>query len=277
VEGAASKTAQPALSLAKIKALRVPLPTLPEQRRIVEILDRAEALRAKRRAALAHLDTLIQSIFIDLFGDPATNPKGWQQIVLGDVIKAASDGPHVSPTYCDSGIPFLSTRHIRPGEIEWTDLKFISSADAEVQWRKRKPEKDDVLYTKGGTTGIAAAVETDRPFAIWVHIALLKTDLQKAEPRWLEAMLNSTYCYGQSQVLTHGIANRDLGLTRMVNIKMYLPPLSVQRDFTRRVIALEKLKDLQRSALAELDSLFATLQHRAFRGELCDGRRSATA
>ncbi len=260
--------AQPGVNATTLKALEIPLPPLPEQRRIAEVLDRAEALRANRRAALAQLDSLTQAIFLDMFGDPTSNPKGWASIQLGDVVFSASDGPHVSPIYVETGIPFLSTRHVRTSGISWSDLKFISEGDAHIHWRKCRPERGDILYTKGGTTGIAKAVDFDEPVAIWVHIALLKTDKSKVEPVWLEAMLNSPFCYTQSQRLTRGIANRDLGLTRMVTIKMYLPPTPLQREFARRVTAVEHLKTSHRSSLAELDSLFASLQHRAFRGEL---------
>ena len=91
-----------------------------------------------------------------------TLPNGWRWAVVGDVVHSALDGPHVSPIYASSGIPFLSTRHIRRGEIIWDDLKFISSEDAEQHWRKCKPEKGDILYTKGGTTGLAKAIDFDR-------------------------------------------------------------------------------------------------------------------
>jgi type I restriction enzyme S subunit len=101
-----------------------------------------------------------------------------------------------------------------------------------------------------------------------VHIALLKPQFEKVNSKWLESMLNSQYCYDQSQVLTHGIANRDLGLKRMVRIKMYLPPLPLQQTFATRIQAIEALKATHRTALAELDALFASLQQRAFAGEL---------
>jgi type I restriction enzyme S subunit len=256
------------LNKAKLQEVQIPLPPLPDQLRIVAVLDKAEELRARRRSALALLDEFNQAIFIEMFGNPATNPKGWPKIVLGDVIHKASDGPHVSPSYVESGIPFLSTRHIRPGIIEWVDLKFISNEDAEVHWRKCRPERGDILYTKGGTTGLAAVVDFDEPFAVWVHVALLKTDKTKVESHWLENMLNSSFCYQQSQRLTHGIANHDLGLQRMVKIEMFLPPISLQREFARRLSVVEKLKTAHRAALSELDDLFASLQYRAFRGEL---------
>lgn len=264
----ATGASYPAVSDRIVFESRLPLPPLEEQRRIAEILDRAEALRVKRRAALAQLDTLTQSIFLDLFGDPASNPKGWSRVEVGDVVFSASDGPHVSPEYSEEGIPFLSTRNVRAGEIIWEDLKFISPQDAEVHWRKCRPEVGDVLYTKGGTTGLAVAVTTTEPFALWVHVALLKPDASKVHPVWLESMLNTKFCYRQSQDLTHGIANRDLGLTRMVRIKMFLPPLQLQETFVHCVAAVKEVKARQQAAVRELDTFFLSLQHRAFRGEL---------
>ena len=258
----------PAVSDAKIKASKIPLPPLAEQERIAGILDAADALRAKRSEALAQLDTLLQSTFLDMFGDPVTNPMGWEQCVVGDVVHAAKDGPHVSPTYAESGVPFLSTRHIKPGEVVWEDLKYIDQDEANRQWKKCKPEFGDILYTKGGTTGIAARVTTSEPFAVWVHVALLKPIVKKVHPIWIEAMLNSAYCYTQSQRYTHGIANRDLGLKRMVKIQMYLPPLAEQRGFAAVVESIEQQRVRQRAHLAELDTLFASLQSRAFRGDL---------
>ena len=250
------------------KTSTIPLPPLAEQKRIAGILDATDALRAKRREALAQLDTLIQSTFLDMFGDPVTNPKGWEQCVVGDVVHAAKDGPHVSPTYAESGVPFLSTRHIKPGEVVWEDLKYIDQDEANRQWKKCKPEFGDILYTKGGTTGISARVTTSEPFAVWVHVALLKPIVKKVHPIWIEAMLNSAYCYTQSQRYTHGIANRDLGLKRMVKIQMYLPPLAEQRGFAAVVESIDEQKARQRAHLAELDTLFASLQSRAFRGDL---------
>jgi type I restriction enzyme S subunit len=256
------------IKLGHLTDATIPVPPLDEQRRIAEILDKADALRAKRRAALAQLDTLTQSVFLDMFGNPGTNPKGWRRATLGDVIFSCSDGPHVSPAYVEEGVPFLSTRHVRAGAVTWDDLKFITEADAEFHWKKCKPQRGDILYTKGGTTGLAAAVRTDRPFAIWVHIALLKPNPAMVESTWLESMLNNEYCYRQSQKLTHGIANRDLGLTRMVRIQIYLPPLSAQRQFGCRASAIDAHRSKQSLSGGQLDALFVSLQHRAFRGEL---------
>jgi type I restriction enzyme S subunit len=254
--------------LADLKKVEIPLPSLPEQRWIADILDQADVLRAKRRTALARLDALTQSVFLDMFGDPSTNPLQWPEVTVGDVTTSAMDGPHVSPIYADAGIPFISTRNVRRGEIIWQDLKFISPEEAEIQWRKCKPVRGDILYTKGGTTGLAAVVDTADPFAVWVHVAVVRPDHARVSSLWLEAMLNSQFCYQQSQRLTHGIANRDLGLTRMVKIRMFLPPKLLQDKFVARKTALDALISQNRLWLAEAESLFASLRHRAFAGEL---------
>ena len=252
----------------KFLANQIPLPPLAEQRRIASILDQADELRQKRQHAIEKLDQLLQATFIDMFGDPVSNPKGWNLGKLGDVIHSAKDGPHVSPNYSETGIPFLSTRHVRAGKIIWEDLKFITEEDAQIHWKKCKPTRGDILYTKGGTTGLAAVVDTDIDFAVWVHIALLKTNHDKVRAEWLVSMLNTQYCYEQSQRYTHGIANRDLGLKRMVNIEMYLPPLDEQDKFVNFKNKLMKNNVLFKNSSSSFEKLFKSLQNQAFSGTL---------
>ena len=256
------------LNKAKLSEVKIPLPPLEEQRRIASILDQADELRQKRQQAIEKLDQLLQATFIDMFGDPVSNPKGWNLGKLGDVIHSAKDGPHVSPSYSETGIPFLSTRHVRAGKIVWGDLKFITEEDAQIHWKKCKPTRGDILYTKGGTTGLAAVVDTDLDFAVWVHVALLKTNHDKVRSEWLVSMLNTQYCYEQSQRYTHGIANRDLGLKRMVNIEMYIPPLNEQDKFVNFKNKLLKNNLLFESSYSSLEQLFKSLQNQAFNGTL---------
>jgi len=124
------------------------------------------------------------------------------------------------------------------------------------------------LYTKGGTTGVAAVFDSDEEIAVWVHIALLKLKHNKVNPYWLENMLNSKYCYDQSQRYTHGITNQDLGLKRMVNIEMYLPPLQEQNKFHAAVKKIMNIASMNESYLQESENAFNSLLQRAFKGEL---------
>ena len=160
-----------------------------------------------------------------MFGDPVTNPMGWEVSTIGESCHYVKDGPHVSPKYVEdgTGIPFISTRNLVAGDgIDWSTAKYISEADYEVYTKKCKPEKGDMLYTKGGTTGIARYVDTERVFANWVHIAVLKFG-GVLNGVFFENMLNSDYCYQQSQLFTKGIANKDLVLGSMKQIKLYIP------------------------------------------------------
>ncbi|MBW4680609.1 MAG: restriction endonuclease subunit S [Microcoleus vaginatus WJT46-NPBG5] len=260
--------AQANINSKELSKLPIPLPPLPEQKRIVAILREVDEICRLRKQANEKAKQLLYSFFQEMFGDPSTNPKGWSYGTLRDVVNSVQDGPHVSPKYSHEGIPFLSTRNVRAGEIIWENLKFISRQDAERQWKKCKPVVGDILYTKGGTTGLAKVIDFDIEIAVWVHIALLKLDRIKVNPLWLENMLNSRFCYEQSQLLTHGIANRDLGITRIPNIKIYIPPLSLQEEFAAQAQEIRETISKQVEALTKADDLFQSLLAQAFTGEL---------
>jgi type I restriction enzyme S subunit len=118
----ASKTAQPALSLTKIKELPVPLPPLSEQKRIAAILDKADEIRRKREAAIAKLDQLAQSIFVEMFGELESNSKQLPTTVLKDICLRVTDGTHQAPKWQNDGIPFLFISNIVNSEITLGNL-----------------------------------------------------------------------------------------------------------------------------------------------------------
>ena len=140
------------------------------------------------------------------------------------------DGPHHSPTYLDGGIPFLSARNIKVDRWSLDDVKFISEDDYAEFSRRIIPEIGDVLYTKGGTTGIARAVDLQFRFQVWVHVAVLKVKRAKIVPAFLATALNSRGCYEQAQLFTRGATNQDLGLGRMKGIVLPLPTLPEQEQ-----------------------------------------------
>ena len=261
--------AQLGVNATTLKALLIPLPPLAEQRRIAEDLDRAEALCAKRRAALAQLDSLTQSLFLDLFGDPVSNPKGVKVVRLADVATRITDGVHQKPNYTENGVPFISVKDITTGKLIFDQCKFISVEDHERFTKHCKPERLDILYTKvGATYGRPAIVETDREFSIYVSVCLIKPRKDLIDPHFLTSALGTSAVKNQADRRIKGIGVPDLHLDQIQSFLIPLPSTGEQREFARRVRAVEKLKTAQRASLAELDALFATLQHRAFRGEV---------
>ncbi len=200
-------------------------------------------------------------------------PESWCWVELGHLTWSVKDGPHYSPKYSENGIPFISGGNIRPEGIDFDSAKYISKELHEELSQRCKPELGDVLYTKGGTTGIARVNTYDFEFNVWVHVAVLKITASTL-PFYLQQVLNSPFCYQQSQSFTHGVGNQDLGLTRMVNIRLPLCSVDEQAELVKRLEAklstLNHLENQLEEQLARSKALRQSILKRAFAGELID-------
>ncbi|UZQ50283.1 restriction endonuclease subunit S [Clostridium kluyveri] len=244
------------------------LPPLETQKKIVRILEKAERALEKKKEVSRLLDEYLKSVFVEMFGDPQYNKFMWTVATLGNICTFIKDGPHVSPKYVESGIPFISVNNIINGEWDFTNVRYISREDYEIFSKRCKPEYGDVLYTKGGTTGFAKYIDIDIEFSNWVHLAVLKYDKSKINGIFLERMLNTSYCYAQSQRYTRGIANRDLVLSQMKRIKVFIPPIELQNKFADIVCRVKAFKVKNSKSRIQLENLFNSLMQKAFRGEL---------
>ena len=254
-----------AISKGVLAETEIPLPDLNEQKKVAEQLTKVDGLIDARKEQLAKLDQLIKSRFIEMFGDPSSNPMGWKATTVGAECYYIKDGPHKSlPDVSEgNGYPFISVRNIVNGYIDFSTAKYISEQDYIESIKKCHPQKGDMLYSKGGTTGIAKLIDVDVEFANWVHLAVLKFD-DSLNGVFFENMLNCDYCYDQSQRLTKGIANRDLVLSAMAQIKMYKPPLKVQEQFAAFVKQIDKSKFDLKQSLEKLETLKKSLMQQYF-------------
>ena len=241
------------------------LDTIDRQIEIVDILTKTENVIELHRQELEKLNNLIKARFIEMFGDPIINPMGWKETTVGEECYYIKDGPHKSlpDVGQGNGYPFISVRNIVNGSIDFSTAKYISEKDYLESIKKCHPQKGDILYSKGGTTGIAKLVDVDIKFANWVHVAVLKFD-DSMNGVFFENMLNCDYCYDQSQRLTKGIANRDLVLSAMAQIKIYKPPLKLQKEFAAFVTQVDKSKVAVQKALDEAQLLFDSLMQKYF-------------
>jgi type I restriction enzyme S subunit len=253
----------PRMVMGEFWAYPVPLPPLEDQRRIAAILDQAETLRTQRRQALTHLDTLTQSLFLDMFGEQT----GFTLMPLDQVCELITDGTHYTPTYADEGVIFLSAKNVTSGRIDWEQIKHIPESLHQDLHKRVAPKLGDVLMAKNGTTGVAAIVDRDCTFDIYVSLALLRPS-SKIGSVFLHAALNSPLSKKQFNAALKGIGVPNLHLKDIRGAKIPVPPLSLQQTFATRIQAIEALKATHRTALAQLDALFASLQQRAFAGEL---------
>jgi len=253
-----------------VSRIEILLPPLGEQRRIAEILDRAESLRAKRREAIAQLDILTQAIFLEMFGDPISNPKGFPIRKIKDLLESASYGTSEKSS-SEGKIPVLRMNNItRTGEIDLSDLKYMDLDDSQEE--RYLVQSGDVLFNRTnsaelvGKTAIIRNISSSMAFA--GYLVRLRVNKEN-DPEYLSAFLNTNY----SKRVLRGMCKSIIGManinaTEVQTIKIAQPPLHLQQEFAHCIEAIEKFKVSHRRSLAELDALFASLQHRAFRGEL---------
>ena len=251
---------------------QIPRPPLPEQRRIAEILDKADALRAKRRAALAQLDTLTQSIFLDMFGDPATNPKGWLVVTIADIceVKGGKRLPK-GEEYSSTPTPhrYIRVVDLKAGRVDEAKLVFLRP-EIQAQIARYVVNFGDIIISIAGSIGLVA------PVPATLDGVNLTENAAKLVPRRggeFDAVFLAAYLqtpHAQSQMRSHvgQVTIGKLALFRIEKIKVPLPELALQREFILRISALRDHDTVLRRAQLELDALFASLQQRAFRGEL---------
>jgi type I restriction enzyme, S subunit len=264
-------SSQPNLSANSVKNYLLPLPPLKEQRRIAEVLDRAKAVRAKRRNALSKLDFLAQSLFLDLFGDPATNPKAWRMSQLAELCEIAGEyGANVSAEPYNPELP----RYVRITDItnsgELTP-DAVSPGGARTDYEAYRLREGDLLFARSGATVGKTYLHHNKN-----GDCVFAGYLIRFRPRREEMLPEFLFSFTKTASYASWVKARQRVVAQPnINAKQYgrelkvpVPPMELQRGFTHRMAAVEKLKVANRASLAELDALFASLQHRAFRGEL---------
>ena len=255
------------IGLGTAREVKVTLPPLSEQRRIAAVLDKADELRAKRHGALAELETLTQSIFLEMFGDPIVNRAGLPIVRMGDVCDVR-DGTHDSPKYIThGGFPLVTSKNLSGGRLDMSDVNLISEVDYERINKRSKVDRGDIIMPMIGTIGSPVIVEEEPRFAI-KNVALIKFKEESPSPIFVQHILSCHYFDHIVGQKNRGGTQKFVSLGDLRAFPLPLPPVAGQRDFVRRVAAVEDLKARHRTALAELDDLFASLQHRAFRGQL---------
>ena len=259
------------LDLNQALDLRIPLPPLEEQRRIAAILDKADALRQKRSRALQKLDSLTHSIFLDMFGDPATNPKRWPIESLGESLNfVTSGGRGWAEFYSDSGSRFLRSLDVRMNHISGSNPAFVNPPD-NAEARRTRVEDGDVLLTiTGSRIGRVSSVPVDLEGAyISQHVAILRLDQKRMNPRFVSFFL-SLETGGQRQIANaqYGQTKPGLNFDQIRRFQIVAPPIKAQEQFVRHIMDFEDLRESVCDSGVKTDALFASLQHRAFRGEL---------
>jgi type I restriction enzyme S subunit len=229
-----------------LDGMLIPLPPLPEQKHIADILDKADALRAKRRAALAQLDTLAQSIFLNMFGDPSTNPKGIHRQPLGELIKLKSGDFLPAAAMAESGTyPVLGGNGISGFHDQY------------------KFEEPQIVI---GRVGAYCGCVHVSPAKSWITDNALY--VSERHPDLLFDYLVHALTHAHLNQYASQFGQPLVSGSRIYPVHVLVPPKSAQQEFVSRAAGVRDLKRTQEMSQNQFDALFASLQHRAFRGEL---------
>jgi len=253
------------VSLKILRNLKIPLPPIEEQKKIAAILDAAADYRQKTKALIDKYDQLTQSLFLDMFGDPVTNPKGWILSPLGEVIDVR-DGTHDSPKYIHEGYPLITSKNIVGGKLKFNEVNLISKLDFDNINKRSKVDYGDIIMPMIGTIGNPVEILTKEPFAI-KNVALFKksTDSLLLIPVLL-MLLKGHFLLHYSRMNNRGGTQKFLSLGAIRKMPVFLPPLSLQNQFAERIAQIEKQKQQAEASLVKAEELFNSLLQKAFKG-----------
>ncbi len=248
------------------KKIKIPLPPLSEQQRIADILDRADVLREQRKQAIALLDDLLQSTFLEMFGDPVSNPMDWDRKTIGDltdVLTGATPSRKINKFY-DGEIPWVKTTEVNGTDIYQTE-EYISQSAIKESNCKLVPVNSVILamYGQGKTRGQVSRLKVPAATNQACAVILPTTNIHSD---YLYYFL--LFSYAQLRALGRGGNQPNLNLALVRSFLINCPPLEKQNQFAQIVEKIEAQKALQNAHLEQLNHLFGCLQQRAFSGEL---------
>jgi len=268
----------PRMVMSEFWSYPVPLPPLEEQRRIAAILDQAETLRTQRRTALALLDSLTQSLFLDMFGDPVRGDGRYSvqavETIASEERYSIVDGPFGSAIkqsdYLDTGIPVIRIGNLtKDGYYSSSNLLYIGRTLFE-SLKRSNVLPGDVLISRVGTLGNTCIYPPDAGEALLstTGVCKIKVNPKVMLAEYLHAAIRCPSFQEQIQKSASTSVQKYFNLSSLKSWQIVVPPLPLQQTFATRIASIEALKATHRRALTALDALFASLQQRAFSGEL---------
>lgn len=253
----------------EVRRCVIPLPPLAEQKRIAAILDAADALRAKRRESIEQLDSLIGATFLEMFGDPfADKHPEKTKVLFSELTDRITYGFTCPMQHLEMGVPILTAKNVLAGSIDWENVHFADRQEFNALTSKSKPKPGDILITKDGSIGRCAVMPDGIEACINQSVALVQPNRAKVEPIYLAAYIQCNAVQLRIQKMGKGNALKHLQITELAKFPAVQPPLYLQQRFASTVEAIEMQKARLKAHLAELDLLLASLQSRAFNGEL---------
>lgn len=250
-----------------VAELSVPWFSLPEQRRIVDILSRAEGIVRLRREAEKKAAELIPALFLDMFGDPATNPKGWPMETVGDVIESADYGSSTKSSEDGSGLPLIRMGNVDyAGTLNLSDLKFVNLPDSEAE--KYRLRDGDILFNRTNSkelVGKTGMWSNEREAVVASYFIRLRVDRDRLHPSYLWAFMNSRHMKRVIFDTARGaIGQANINSKELKAFPVAVPPLTLQQSYATRLADIRSIQSQQAAATATAQATFDALLAQVF-------------
>jgi len=258
--------AQLNLSLKDINELKIPLPEKNEQIKICKLFEKIKYAIKDRYDQIHLYDELVKSRFIELFGSINNNEFGYEIKAIQEVCKPIKDGTHQTPAYTEdniNGFKFLSSKDVVTGKVDWDHLKYIPEELHNKLYARIAPKKGDILLAKNGTTGIAAIVDREEVFDIYVSLALLRP-LDNVNNVYLLHAINSVETKRQFNERLKGVGVPNLHLGEIKVTRIIVPPMDKQLEFVEFAEKVDKSKFEIQQSLDKYQQLFDSLMQEYF-------------
>ncbi|ELP54270.1 type I restriction modification DNA specificity domain protein [Microcystis aeruginosa TAIHU98] len=253
--------------LKDLKQVEIPLPPLEEQRRIAAILDKADGVRRKRKEAIRLTKELLRSTFLEMFGDPVTNPKGWEIVKLEKVSESISYGITASAYFVPTATKMLRITDIQNGEINWESVPFCSGDKKDIQ--KYSIVSGDIVFARtGATTGKSFLIRHCPENTLFASYLIRVRPSSLISPEYLAYFFKTEFYWKQIQQNSSGSAQPGVNSSKLKELLIILPPIELQKGFARLDIFIQNNLMKMNNFLHQQDNLFNSLLQKAFRGEL---------
>ena len=260
----------PAVSDKIILNSKIPLPPLAEQRRIASILDQADELRQKRQQAIEKLDQLLQATFIDMFGDPVSNPKGWEAKPIDNICANIVDCVNKTAPIVEYETPYkmIRTTNVRNHKVDISSVRYVEKETFDKWNRRLTPKRGDVILTREAPVGEVGILESDDSVFLGQRLMLYRVNLELTTPEYLLYFLMSDNLKMQYEQMSSGSTVKHLSVPQCSKWSIYLPPLELQLKFSEFYKMIHANLELMRISYNKADTLFKSLQNQAFSGTL---------
>lgn len=244
----------------------IPLPPLAEQRRIAAILDKADALRAKRREAIVKLDQLLQSVFLEMFGDPVANSKGWPVVSVQEACESIVDCVNRTAPTVDyvTDYKMIRTTNVRNFKVSLDSVRYVEKAVFDDWNRRLLPQKGDVILTREAPAGEAGVLDSDDQVFLGQRLMLYRVNQERATPEYLLYSFMGEGMQQQFKKQSSGSTVKHLSVPDCRSWGLMLPPIELQKKFTEIAAMNWSLRQQALAHSNRLEDLFFSIQKSAF-------------